>query len=90
MVFLAELEQLVVAVEPSLVEPLPVLEAVAVEAVSVVVEAVGNCLEPESYPKHWPLSNMGCNIPDSKPPYRYSVAHTRFSRPQHHSNYSLA
>ena len=89
LVELAELEQLVV---PPLVELLPVsvlvVEAVAVQAVSVVV--VANCLEPESHPKHWPLSNMGCNIPDSKPPYRYPVAHTRFSRPQHHSNYSLA
>ena len=92
MVFLAELEPFVVPVVPSLVELLPVsvVEAVAVQAVSIVVEVVANCLEPESHPKHWPLSNMGCNIPDSKPPYRYPVAHTRFSRPQHHSNYSLA
>ena len=54
MVFLAELEPFVVPVVPSLVELLPVsvVEAVAVQAVSIVVEVVANCLEPESYPKH--------------------------------------
>ena len=86
MVFLVELAELEQLVVPPLVELLPVsvsvlvVETVAVQAVPVVVvvEVVANCLEPESHPKHWPLSNMGCNIPDSKPPYRYPVAHTRF------------
>ena len=54
MVFLAELEQLVVPVVLSLVGLLPVfvlvVEAVAVQA--EWVEVVANCLEPESHPKH--------------------------------------